>query len=211
MGFSRDESAIYLAAKMAREFTMALQKRAAALGFSPGQFPILIELWHEEGLTQRQLLDRIDVEQATLANTLSRMERDGLIVRKTHPGDRRAQIIELTQRGRDLEANAIAASEATEEMLLAVSGVLNASFCWNICAAPSRAQKKQNSASNSKPLRSFPELLYRSRGRAFADSRHAGPCFPRCAMPGCFVLSPGHDRHDRISDDRRFPHSFHCR
>ena len=77
MVFSRDESAIYLASKMAREFTMALQKRAAALGFSPGQFPILIELWHEDGLTQRQLLDRIDVEQATLANTLSRMERDG--------------------------------------------------------------------------------------------------------------------------------------
>jgi DNA-binding MarR family transcriptional regulator len=119
MGFSRDESAIYLAAKMAREFTMALQKRAAALGFSPGPFPILIELWHEEGLTQRQLLDRIDVEQATLANTLSRMERDGLIVRKSHPSDRRAQIIELTQRGRDLEANAIAASEATEDALLA--------------------------------------------------------------------------------------------
>lgn len=118
MGFSRDESAIYLASKMAREFTMALQKRAAALGFSPGQFPILIELWHEDGLTQRQLLDRIDVEQATLANTLSRMERDGLIVRKSHPSDRRAQIIELTQRGRDLEANAIAASEATEDALL---------------------------------------------------------------------------------------------
>ena len=119
MVFSRDESAIYLAAKMAREFTMVLQKRAAALGFSPGQFPILIELWHEEGLTQRQLLDRIDIEQATLANTLSRMERDGLIIRKSHPSDRRAQIIELTQRGRDLEANAIAASEATEDALLA--------------------------------------------------------------------------------------------
>ncbi|MBO0124750.1 MarR family winged helix-turn-helix transcriptional regulator [Agrobacterium sp. OT33] len=118
MGFSRDESAIYLATKMAREFTMTLQKRAAALGFSPGQFPILIELWHEEGLTQRQLLDRIDVEQATLANTLSRMERDGLIIRKSHPSDRRAQIIELTQRGRDLEANAIAATEATEDLLL---------------------------------------------------------------------------------------------
>lgn len=119
MRFSRADSAIYLAARMAREFTAALQKRAAALGFSPGQFPILIELWHEEGLTQRQLLDRIDIEQATLANTLSRMERDGLIIRKTHPSDRRAQIIELTQRGRELEANAIAASQATDDALLA--------------------------------------------------------------------------------------------
>ncbi|MDS7595783.1 MarR family transcriptional regulator [Agrobacterium tumefaciens] len=118
MEFSRDESIIYLATKMAREFTMALQKRASALGFSPGQFPILIELWHEEGLTQRQLLDRIDIEQATLANTLSRMERDGLIARKPHPTDRRAQIITLTPRGKELEANAIAATRGTEDALL---------------------------------------------------------------------------------------------
>lgn len=84
-----------------------------ALGFSPGQFPVLLELWQEDGLTQKQLLDRLDVEQATLANTLSRMERDRLIQRAPHPGDRRAQIITLTQLGRDLEVQAVeAAAEA---------------------------------------------------------------------------------------------------
>jgi DNA-binding MarR family transcriptional regulator len=119
MRFSRNDSATYLAAQLAKSFSKALYKRAAALGFSPGQFPILLELWHEEGLTQRQLLDRVDVEQATLANTLSRMERDGLIERKPHPRDRRAQIIELTERGRELELQAIAASKATDEAMLA--------------------------------------------------------------------------------------------
>ena len=119
MRFSRNDSATYLAAQLAKSFSKALNKRAAALGFSPGQFPILLELWHEEGLTQRQLLDRVDVEQATLANTLSRMERDGLIERKPHPRDRRAQIIELTERGRELELQAIAASKATDEAMLA--------------------------------------------------------------------------------------------
>lgn len=79
----------------------------------------MLELWNEDGLTQRQLLDRVDVEQATLANTLARMERDGLIERKPHPRDRRAQIIELTDKGRDLERQAIAASRDTDNAMLA--------------------------------------------------------------------------------------------
>lgn len=119
MRFSRHDSATYLAAQLAKTFSKALNRRAAALGFSPGQFPVLLELWNEDGLTQRQLLDRVDIEQATLANTLARMERDGLIERKQHPRDRRAQIIELTERGRELEQQAISASKATDDAILA--------------------------------------------------------------------------------------------
>lgn len=111
----RSESATWLASQLARGFTRALQARAAKLGFSPGQFPILIELWEEEGLTQRQLLDRVDVEQATIANTLSRMERDGLIERRVHPTDKRAQQIFLTDKARDMREEALAAAEEAEQ------------------------------------------------------------------------------------------------
>ena len=114
MTYDRSESATYLAAQLARGFARALQLRAQGLGFSPGQFPILIELWNEEGLTQRQLLDRIDVEQATIANTLSRMERDGLIERRAHPKDKRAQLIFLTEKARALKDEALAAAEDAE-------------------------------------------------------------------------------------------------
>lgn len=117
MGFERSESALYLANQLAKGLSRALQKRASALGFSPGQFPVLLALWEEDGLTQRQLLDRLEVEQATLANTLTRMERDGLIARSPHPNDRRAQIIALTERGRELEVLALdAASQADDEV-----------------------------------------------------------------------------------------------
>jgi DNA-binding MarR family transcriptional regulator len=113
MGFDRSHSATYLAGQLAKGFARSLQQRANVLGFSPGQFPVLLELWQEDGLTQKQLLDKLEVEQATLANTLGRMERDGLIDRNPHPGDKRAQIITLTELGRDLERQATnAASEA---------------------------------------------------------------------------------------------------
>jgi DNA-binding MarR family transcriptional regulator len=113
MAYDRSHSATYLAGQLAKGFARSLQRRAIVLGFSPGQFPVLLELWQEDGLTQKQLLDRLEVEQATLANTLARMERDGLIGREPHPRDRRAQIILLTELGRDLERQAIdAAAEA---------------------------------------------------------------------------------------------------
>ena len=113
MAYSRSHSATYLAGQLAKGFARSLQRRATALGFSPGQFPVLLELWQEDGLTQKQLLHRLEVEQATLANTLARMERDNLIQREQHPRDRRAQIIRLTELGRDLERRAIdAAAEA---------------------------------------------------------------------------------------------------
>src|SRR5690606_22879811 len=117
MTFDRSHSATYLAGQLAKGFARWLQKRATALGFSPGQFPVLLELWHGDGLTQKQLLDRLEVEQATLANTLVRMERDGLIRREPHPKDRRAQIILLTELGRDLERRAIdAAADADADL-----------------------------------------------------------------------------------------------
>ncbi|MFT4003250.1 MAG: MarR family transcriptional regulator [Rhizobium sp.] len=112
------DSAAYLASQMAKGFARSLQQRAAKLGFSPGQFPILLELWSEDGLTQKQLLERVDIEQATMANTLSRMARDGLVERRPHPSDKRAQQIFLTSRAAAMQAEAIEAAMATDTDLL---------------------------------------------------------------------------------------------
>ncbi|MGF0537640.1 MarR family winged helix-turn-helix transcriptional regulator [Agrobacterium sp. ES01] len=113
------ESATYLAAQLAKGFNRSLQMKAARLGFSPGQFPILIELWEEEGLTQKQLLDRVDIEQATMANTLSRMERDGLVERRPHPKDKRAQLVFLTEKARAMREEAMSTAEEADEFLFA--------------------------------------------------------------------------------------------
>lgn len=115
MANDRPESATQLATQFARSVTRALQSRASRLGFSPGQFPVLLELWEEEGLTQRQLLDRVDVEQATMANTLARMERDGLIERRVHPRDKRAQQIFLTEKARTMREEALVLVREAED------------------------------------------------------------------------------------------------
>ena len=117
MGLNQTNSAAYLASQMAKGFARSLQHRAARLGFSPGQFPILLELWSEDGLTQKQLLERVDIEQATMANTLSRMERDGLIERRPHPSDKRAQLIFLTEKAAAMQTDAVDAAMAADQDL----------------------------------------------------------------------------------------------
>ncbi len=117
MAFDLSSSAIYLSSLLARGFARSFQERAAGLGFSPGQYPILVALWSEDGLTQRQLVDRLDIEQATMANTLTRMERDGLIERRAHPSDKRAQLLFLTDRAKALRDEAEQAARDAEDAM----------------------------------------------------------------------------------------------
>ena len=129
MSFSKDDSAGYLANHMARLFERGLAARIRPLGLTTGTFPALLELWENDGLTQKQLVERLDIEQATMANTLSRMERDGLIRREKDPGDGRVQRIRLTERARALRDPAIAAATAeNEDALLALSDEESAEF-----------------------------------------------------------------------------------
>lgn len=119
MSFSKDASAGYLANHMARLFFAGLARRIRPLGLAPAQFMVLLELWEEDGLSQADLVARLDVEQATMANTLARMERDGLIDRRPSPTDRRARLIFLTGKARDLHASAIGAAQAQNAQALA--------------------------------------------------------------------------------------------
>ena len=119
MEFDRMSSAGYLVNYMARLFADRLRKRIAPLGIVPGQFPALLALWEKDGLTQKELLDQVAIEQATLANTLTRMERDGLIVRKEHPADARARKIHLTAKARKIRDQAYTAAMETNAEALA--------------------------------------------------------------------------------------------
>lgn len=129
MAFDRKSSAGYLANHMARLFAAGLARRVGPLGLAPAQFMTLLELWEEDGLTQRDLVARLDVEQATMANTLNRMERDGLIARRAHDTDKRARVIVLTDKARALQGPALAAAQAQNaEALAGLSDAERAEF-----------------------------------------------------------------------------------
>jgi DNA-binding MarR family transcriptional regulator len=110
MEFQKNTSAGFLINILARSFAKQLHAQIAPLGIVPGQFPILLELWEKEGQTQRDMLVKLQIEQATLANTLNRMERDGLIKRTKHLSDGRAQQVWLTNKTRNIKTEALSAA-----------------------------------------------------------------------------------------------------
>ena len=118
MAFDKTRSAGFLANHMARLFAKGLQQNIKPLGLAPAQFMTLLALWEKDGLTQRELVERLDVEQATMANTLTRMERDGLIERRAHPQDGRSQSIHLTRKAVDLRKPATDAASAVNGVAL---------------------------------------------------------------------------------------------
>lgn len=115
----RKNSAGYLANHMARLFGAGLHRRIQPLGLAPAQFMVLLVLWQRDGLTQSELTRRLDVEQATMANTLRRMERDGLITRRPSETDRRARLVCLTDKARTLQVRATAAATVQNRAALA--------------------------------------------------------------------------------------------
>ena len=119
MGYDKATSLAYHTGRLARLFQATLYRHIRPLGLSPGAFPALLELARTDGLTQRQLVALLEIEQATVANTLVRMERDGLIVRKPHPDDRRAQTIWLTRRARMLMEEAVEAVDWVNDRAMA--------------------------------------------------------------------------------------------
>ncbi|WP_339713899.1 MarR family transcriptional regulator [uncultured Sneathiella sp.] len=119
MTFKKEQSAGYLANHMARLFARGLDARIRPLGLSTGIFPALLELWENDGLTQKELVTRLDIEQATMANTLNRMERDGFVTRRKDATDGRVQRVWLTDKARALQAPATTAAAAQNDVVLA--------------------------------------------------------------------------------------------
>jgi DNA-binding MarR family transcriptional regulator len=100
----------YLVNHLARLLAQALRERIEPFGVVPGQFAQLLALYESDGLTQAELCTRVQIEQPTMANTLARMERDGLITRTPDPADQRRALVRLTEHARRLEPDLVAAA-----------------------------------------------------------------------------------------------------
>lgn len=79
--------------------------RLSPYGVQPGYLTVLHRLWQQDHVTQKELNATLDIEQATLSNTLKRMERDGLIVRTPNTQDRRHHLITLTENGTAMKSS----------------------------------------------------------------------------------------------------------
>ena len=87
------------------------------LGITPAQARILIALHFHGPLNQQSLALHTDVDPSTLVSTLDVMEREGMALRDKKPGDRRAHLVSLTERGESQVPRLFALWDTVEEEL----------------------------------------------------------------------------------------------
>ena len=101
-GVFSDTTIGYLVRDVHRSLARALQSRIASHGVSMGQWFFLRALWDKDGLTQRELSQRVGMMEPTTVTALNGMERRGLVERVRNTHDRRKVNIYLTPKGRAL-------------------------------------------------------------------------------------------------------------
>lgn len=102
-------------------------------GIFPGQPPVLRRLYSGGEMSQRELAAALDQTPASMTVTLGRMEKSGLVSRRTDPADKRIQRVSITDKGRAVcerafQSEAVVAGEMfkgfTDGEIEAISGYM---------------------------------------------------------------------------------------
>jgi DNA-binding MarR family transcriptional regulator len=109
-----------------RQAYMLMHRQTQSLlseyGFTAVQYVLLALLKIEDGITQQELTRRASSDPNTVRATLLLLERDGLVVRRSHKMDRRARSIMLTDKGRRTYTKLSAALKPLQDALLSPFG-----------------------------------------------------------------------------------------
>ena len=86
--------------RAARIISRAFDEALSEAGGSLPVWLVLLNLTIDQVATQRALAEALGLREATLSHHLSAMEADGLVTRRRDEGNRRVQVVELTDLGR---------------------------------------------------------------------------------------------------------------
>src|SRR5258708_36666660 len=97
------ESINFLLSIICKAQRTQMNEALTAIDLYTGQEMFLWHLWREDGLTQTQMVERMCVQPPTVSKMLERMEKAGLVTRRSDPEDIPAQRSSLTEQGRGRE------------------------------------------------------------------------------------------------------------
>ena len=81
---------------VARLLRITFDRRIKELGLTRSQWWVLTHLFRNDGITQSELADWLEIERPTLGRLLDRLEANGWVKRVAHSQDRRAKRVFLT-------------------------------------------------------------------------------------------------------------------
>ena len=122
--FDFENSVGFIINRTAKALVYALdQELRKKVGITFGQWKIIIIVVNnnnddDNGLTQREIADKLGLEGPTLIPIIDKLEKDGFLLRKVDKNDRRNNRIFLTKKSKDLLDSMINCGENIKQILL---------------------------------------------------------------------------------------------
>ncbi|MBL0371619.1 winged helix-turn-helix transcriptional regulator [Rhizobium sp. KVB221] len=113
---SQDYPVSFAIFALARSHRARAAQLLAEIGLFPGQEILLMQLGEKDGQPQKSLCETIGLDHSTVAKSLTRLERCGLIERRKCAEDGRVSQVYLTDKGREAR-NAICGVWANLEQM----------------------------------------------------------------------------------------------
>ena len=107
-----------------RALQREIEEALRPYGITTGMWYFLRALWEEDGLTQRELSERVGITEPTTVTALNALEKRALVVRVPNSTDRRKSNIHLTRPARELR-----------DLLLPQARMVNATATAGLAAA----------------------------------------------------------------------------
>jgi MarR family transcriptional regulator for hemolysin len=85
---------------VARTMRTYIDQRAREHGMTRSQWGVLARLERQEGMTQAEMAEALEIQPISLVRLIDRLHQHGLVERRPHPHDRRANRLYLTDKGR---------------------------------------------------------------------------------------------------------------
>jgi DNA-binding MarR family transcriptional regulator len=117
-GPSADSEITWLLHRAAQRMRAATGEQAEQHGIQLRDYIVLSALDKTPNLTQVELGKALGLDRTTLMSQLDRLERTGLVVRRSDPRDRRTRIPEITEAGNALRAEVAGACDRVEAAVL---------------------------------------------------------------------------------------------
>jgi MarR family transcriptional regulator for hemolysin len=107
---------------VARLLRLSYDRRMKALGLTRSQWWVLTHLYRNDGVTQAELADLLEIDRPALGRLLDRLEVSGWVTRKDDTKDRRAKRVFLTDEVEPaMKAMRHAAADMRKEALVGIS------------------------------------------------------------------------------------------
>jgi DNA-binding MarR family transcriptional regulator len=116
-----DQNIIFLCAEFSHRFSQALAAafKEHKIEVTAEQFSILVVLWYQDGISQKEISEKLNRDKTTITRVLINMKRNKLIRQVTDAEDNRSNLVYLTAKGKAMQKEGVQVSGQLYQQVLA--------------------------------------------------------------------------------------------